>query len=222
VRTFDRLFADAALLIERGQHLRDCPPAEGGRWPVSVVLRADPASAKRLETAMCEVERCTGPGHFETGIAGSVHFTVRVLERYRETTSQGDEALRRYARAVRRAAGQVGEIELDLIGLTLAPGSVMVCAYPANENAVTFADLLGCELGADAWREAQLSRTVWYANILHFAADIAAPAQLIEWVGRRRELDLVRFRYEENARGRLMRPEVLATARTSRRRGPPR
>lgn len=87
-----------------------------------------------------------------------------MLERYRETTSQGDEALRRYARAMRRAAGQVGEIELDLIGLTLAPGSVMVCAYPANENADTFADLLRCELGADAWREAQLSRTIWYAK----------------------------------------------------------
>ena len=179
---------------------------------------------------MCEVERCTGPGHFETGIAGSVHFTVRVLERYRETTRHGDEALQRYARAMRRAAGQVGEIELDLIGLTLAPGSVMVCAYPVNENADAFADLLRCELGADAWREAQLSRTIWYANILHFAADIAAPAQLIEWVGSRRELDLgravidtadlVRFRYEENASGRLMRPGVLATARTSRRRGP--
>ena len=37
---------------------------------------------------MAEVEGLAGAGHFRTGIAGSVHFTVRVLERYREAVGR--------------------------------------------------------------------------------------------------------------------------------------
>ena len=99
----------------------------------------------------------------------------------------------------------------------------MACAYPVDDNADRFMDLLKAELAEDAWREAGFRRDIWYANILHFAADIAQPAELIEWVGQRRELDLgrtvintaelVRFRYEDDAQGRLMRPELLASVR---------
>ena len=53
--TFDRLFAEAVPLIEPGLHERHSPPVEaGGRWPVSVVLRPDHASADRLERAMTQ------------------------------------------------------------------------------------------------------------------------------------------------------------------------
>ena len=58
----------------------------------------------------------------------------------------------------------------------------MVCAHPVDDNADRFMDLLKDELGDDAWREAGFRRDIWYANILHFAADIARPAELIEWV----------------------------------------
>jgi hypothetical protein len=224
VTTFDRLFAEAVTPIQQDLHQRESPPVERGRWPVSVVLRPDHASAERLEHQMTQVEKLAGPGHFRTGITGSVHLTVRVIERYREAVGEDDEAVQRYARAMSRAAGQVEAIELDHIGLTLAPGSVMVCASAVDDNADKFTDLLKDELGADAWREAGFSRDIWYANILHFAGDIAQPAELIEWVVQRRELDLgravidtaelVRFRYEDGAQGRLMRPEVLAAART--------
>jgi len=173
---------------------------------------------------MVEVERLAGPGHFRTGIAGSVHFTVRVLERYREAIGEDYAAVRRYAREISRATREVGEIELDLVGITLTPGSVMVCAHPADDNADRLMDLLADEVGDDAWREAGPRRDIWYTNILHFAADIAQPTELIEWVAQRRGLDLgravmdtaelVRFRYEEGTHGRLMRPEVLAAART--------
>jgi hypothetical protein len=222
--TFDRLFAQGAPLILQGLHQREGPPVAGGRWPVGVVLRPDHASAKRPERAMTEVEKLAGPGHFRTGIADSVHFTVRVLERYRDAVGEDDEAAQRYARAMSRAAAGVEAIGLDLVGLTLAPGSVMACAHPVDDNADTFMDLLEDELGADAWREAGFRREIWYANLLHFAADIAQPAELIEWVSQQRALDLgravidiaelVRFRYEDGAQGRLMRPEVLAAART--------
>jgi len=170
---------------------------------------------------MSEAELYVGSGHFRTGIAGSVHFTVRALEPYREAAGDGDEAVLRYARAMSRAAGSVGTIELDLVGLTLTPGSVMVCARPVDCNADRFMDLLTDELAEDAWFEAGLRRDIWYSNILHFATDIAHPAELVEWVADRRDLDLGhamidsaelwRFHYEDGAHGQLMRPEVLAS-----------
>ena len=151
VNAFDRLFAEAAPLIQQGRHHRDSPPVAGGRWPVSVVLRPDHVCAEGLEQTMTEVEGLAGTGHFRTGIAGSVHFTVRVLEGYREVGGEDDDAVRRYARAMSRAAGEVGAIELGLVGLALAPGSVMACACPVDDNADTFMDLLTDELGDDAW-----------------------------------------------------------------------
>jgi len=221
LKTFDRLFAEAMPLIQQGLHQRESPPVDGGRWPVSVVLRPDHASAQRLEQAMAEAEAYAGSGHFRTGTADSVHFTVRALELYRETVNE--EAVRRYAEALRRAARDVEPIELDLVGFTLAPGSVMACAYPVDDNAGRFMDRLKDQLGADAWHEAGFSRDIWYASILHFAADIAQPAELITWVAQRRDLDLgrividtcelVRFLYEDDVQGRLMRPEVLASVR---------
>jgi hypothetical protein len=223
--TFDRLFAEAVPLVRQGMHQRETPPVEGGRWPVSIVLRPDHPSATRLETLMTEVESYAGPGHFRTGIAGSVHFTVRVLERYRETAGEQDGAVRRYADAMARATREVESIEMELVGFTLAPGSVMVCAHPVDENGDRLMDLLNDELKDDGWREAGFRRDIWYANILHFATDIARPEELISWVAQRREVDLgratmdtaelVRFRYEDGPSGRLMRPEVLACTRTA-------
>ena len=220
---FDRLYAEAVPLIEHGRHQRDRPPIEGGRWPVSVVLRPDPDLAQRLEQAMAEVEGLAGRRHFRTGIAESVHFTVRVLEGYREAAGEKDEVVQRYAQAVGRAARQVDTVELDLVGLTLTPGTVMACAHPVDDRADIFMDLLTDELGDDAWYAAGFRRDIWYANILHFAAEIAQPVALVEWVAQRRDLDLgsvvidtaelVRFRYEDGEQGRLMRPEVLASVR---------
>lgn len=163
---------------------------------------------------MNQAEAYAGPGHFRTGTADAVHFTVRALELYRETVD--DQAVRRYAEALGRAARGVGPIALDLVGLTLAPGSVMVCAQPVDDHADRLAQRLREELGDDAWREAGCERDIWYASILHFAADIAAPSELVEWVAQRRDLDLgrtvtntaelVRFRYEDGPAGRLMCP----------------
>ena len=171
VTTFDRLFDEAAPLIQQGLHQRDTPPIEGGRWPVSVVLRPDQASAERLEQVMGEVEA----------------------------------------------------IELELVGMTLTPGTVMVCAHPVDDSASRFMHLLKEQLGADAWYEAGFRRDIWYANLLHFAADIAQPAGLIEWVEACRQLDLGRmvldtaelwrFHYEDGTDGRVMRPAVLARTR---------
>jgi len=223
VSAFDHLFAEAVPLIRQGLHKRDTPPVEGGRWPVSVVLRPDQASARRLEQVMAEAETLAGPGHFRTGIASSLHITVRALEGYREAAAGDDDVVQRYALAMSRAARQVEAIELDLVGMTLTPGTIMVCAHPVDDSADTFMDALKDQLGADAWYEAVFRRDIWYANLLHFAADIAQPAGLIEWVEERRQLslgrmvldtaELWRFRYEDGADGRVMRPTFLARSR---------
>jgi len=223
VNAFDQLFADAVPLIMQGLHQRDTPPIEGGRWPVSVVLPADQASATRLQREMAEVEVLAGPGHFRTGIARSMHVTVRALEGYRHAAAQDDEVVQRYALAMNRAALQAEVIELELIGLTLTPGTVMVCGHPIDDSADRFTDLLKEQLGADAWYEAGFRRDIWYANLVHFAADIAEPAGLIEWVAARRQLnlgrlvldtaELWRFHYEDGTDGRVMRPTVLARSR---------
>jgi hypothetical protein len=222
LRTFDRLFAESAPLVLQRLHQRERPPVDGGRWPVSVVLRPDQVVARGLEQAMVEAEVYAGPGHFRTGAADSVHFTVRALELYRESLDDG--AVRRYEAALRRAVRDLGPVGLDLVGLTLAAGSVMVCAHPVDQNAATLMGRLSDELGDDAWREAGLDRNIWYATLIHFATDIVEPSGLVEWVAQRRELnlgrtvmdsaELVRFRYEDGPAGRLMRPEVLATAGT--------
>jgi hypothetical protein len=231
MKAFDRLFDEAAPLIRQGLHQRDSPPVEGGRWPVSVVLPADQASATRLGTEMAEVEVLAGPGHFRTGIGGSMHVTVRTLEGYRHAAAQDDEVVRRYALAMNRAALQAEVIELELIGLTLTPGTVMVCGHPFDDSADRFTELLKEQLGADAWYEAGFRRDIWYANLVHFAADIAQPAGLVEWVAARRQLnlgrmvldtaELWRFHYEDGTDGRVMRPAVMARTRMGRLGGSP-
>jgi len=100
VKAFDQLFAEAVPLIQQGLHQRDTPPVEGGRKPVSVVLRPNQASAARLEQALDEAAALAGPGHFRTGNAGSLHITVRALEGYREAAAGDDEVVQRYANLV--------------------------------------------------------------------------------------------------------------------------
>jgi len=63
---------------------------------------------------------------------------VRAPEGYREAAAEDDEVVQRYALAMSRAAQQVEAIELDLVGMTLTPGTVMVCAHPVGDSADRF------------------------------------------------------------------------------------
>lgn len=44
---FDRLFARGERAVRSGTHYRDTPPADGGRWGISVVLLPDAAGSRR-------------------------------------------------------------------------------------------------------------------------------------------------------------------------------
>jgi hypothetical protein len=186
---FDRLFRDSRPAVLAGRHLRETPPVEGGpRFGLSVVLRPDPDTAKRLQEVGAEAQTAAGGGHWPSGDADLVHFTVRTLETHRATVAGDDPALSRYVTALRRSGR--GPIRLRLTGLTLTTTGVMACATPADDAADGFAWTLAEELGADGWFEAGLRRDIWYAMLLHFAGPLRSPRRLIDWVTARRRLDL--------------------------------
>ena len=203
-----------------GEHAREEPPVDGGRWPVSVVFLPDPRAGARLDDVSHQAAGIAGAGHWRSGALGFSHVTVRALEHHRQHIDDDDAAVGRYAQAVRAAARRCGPVQLHLNGLTLAPGSVMACAQPVDRQADRFRTVLAEELGPDGWREAELPpRDIWYVTLLHFAADIPDPERLVAWVDQHRELDLgpvtldwvalVRFIHvEEPTLG--MRPTVLA------------
>ncbi|TCC53752.1 hypothetical protein E0H75_08750 [Kribbella capetownensis] len=217
---FDDLFTTAAPLIARGDHQRDEPPREGGRWPVSVVLRppTDSDLAQRLDAVTTEAAELAGPGHWQTGQLGSAHLTVRALEGYRATIAPDDPAIERYLAAVRRATA--GLTRFRVTGLTLTPGSVMACAIPLDGAADAFLDRFATELGPDDWFERpHCRRDIWYLNLLHFTSEIPNPLKLIDWVAERRTTtigeieiaapELVHFCLQDGDRAH-MRPIVRA------------
>lgn len=217
--SFDRLFYDAVPNILAGDHQRDTPPVDGGRWPVSVLLMPSRPVAARLDEITRELTEIAGPRHFLTGTQDYVHFTVRALERYRAAIAPDDPFVRRCATAMAAAARRCLPVRLRVTGLTLTAGTVMACAEPLDGEAWHFMSVLGEELAEDGWFEAGFRRDIWYLNLLHFAADLADPVALVEYVAARRAFDLgecvtdwsylVRFEHVPNTG---MRPVLLSQA----------
>ncbi|GAA0951744.1 hypothetical protein GCM10009554_53710 [Kribbella koreensis] len=216
-------------MIAQGNHTRDTPPEEGGRWPVSVVLRppADSPLSRTLDQLTAEAAAlANGPdagadGHWQTGQLGSAHLTVRALELYRPTVDPDEPAIKRYLSAMERAA--TGPARVEVTGLTLTRGTVMACAVPLDDQADLFMDRLKDELGDDAWHELPDGRRdIWYLNLVHFTTGIPDPGRLIDWVRARQDTafgevvidraELVRFWHAPGGSRPYMRPEVLGSA----------
>lgn len=222
---FDQLFAEAVPLVDGGKHQRDTPPEEGGRWPVSVVLRPpiDGALSLRLDALTAEAASIAGGGHWQTGQAGSAHLTVRALEYYRSVVEPDEPVIERYRAALERAASAVGPARIEVTGITLTPGTVMATAVPLDDRADLLMDRFKDELGDDAWMELGYGRRdIWYLNLLHFTTGIPSPAALINWVREHRSLplgeatirdaELVRFRHAPDGPRPFMRPHLIASA----------
>ncbi|WP_344221055.1 hypothetical protein [Kribbella sancticallisti] len=219
---FDQLFESAVPLISSGDHQRDAPPVEGGRWPVSVVLRPPAGGdlSRRLDEVTREAAALAGPGHWQTGQIGSAHLTVRALETYRSVVDPSEPVIRRYQSALKRAAVLAGPARVQVTGLTLTPGTVMASAVPLDAQADLLLDQFATELGPDGWYEQAERRDIWYVNLLHFTTDIPAPEDLIAWVKAYRSVslgevtidtvELVRFHHDPGERP-YMRPDVLAS-----------
>lgn len=189
--TFDRLFREGRRLVLEGRHRIDAPPAPPDeRWGPSVCLRPDPVAAATLDRVTTEALRYAGHGHWPTGASRSSHFTVRVLDRYRDDLTADRESVGPLVAAMRRAAVASGPLRLRLTGLTLTPASVMAAAEPEDGGPAAFAAALAHELGEHGWFEADVDRTIWYANLVHFTGPIADREALVEWVADRRQVDL--------------------------------
>ncbi|MEV8374259.1 hypothetical protein AB0P21_16065 [Kribbella sp. NPDC056861] len=222
--TFDQLFESAAPLIANGTHQRDTPPVEGGRWPVSVVLRppADSALSQTLDHLTAEAAALAGPGHWQTGQTSSAHLTVRALEYYRPVVDPDEPVIKRYQAAIERAAATAGPARIAVTGLTLTPGTVMASAEALDDQAPRLMSQLADELGDDGWHERDYGRDIWYFNLLHFTTDLPDPTQLIDWIRAHRTTDfgqvtidtveLVRFHHSPDGPRPFMRPEVLGAA----------
>jgi hypothetical protein len=217
------LYEGAVPLIAAGRHRRDTVPEEGGRWPVSVVLRpaADGLLSKRLDELTREAADLAGPGHWHTGLPGSAHLTVRALEWYRAVVDPAEPVIHRYRAAMERAAAGCGPARVEVVGLTLTDRTVMAAAVAVDDQADLFLDRLAEELGPDGWHEHPYGRRdLWYVNLIHFTTDIAEPAALIDWVAAHREhpigtetipaAELVRFHHTADPERPHMRPELLA------------
>jgi hypothetical protein len=188
---FDRLFDRGSAAILSGAHFVDVPPVKGGRWGLSCALVPEGRTARRLADVSAELLAVAGEGHWPTGALGAAHFTVRAIEVHREGLSPDDPLVARCAVAIERAAAAPSApVRIKLEGLTLTPSGVMVCAHPVDDAADVFAARLGAELGDDGWFEATYERDIWYATLLHFAADVRDPAALVDWVSARRRLPL--------------------------------
>ena len=219
---FDRLYDDAVPALLVGEHRRDQPPVDGGRWPVSVVAVPDRRTRELLAAVMAEAVVHAGPGHVETGRSDANHLTVRALEPYREAASPTDDATAQWLAAMAEVGRASAPVALRLTGVTLTVGGVMVQAEPLDDRPWELMRRLRAALGPLAWFEDQgHDRDIWYSSILHFAAPVLDPAGLIGWVGDNRSslshdvtidaLTLTRFRHRVDGARRHMAMEPWHT-----------
>lgn len=219
---FDRLFVEAVPALLAGEHRRDEPPVDGGRWPVSVVAVPDEQARDKMAGLMDEALVHAGPGHFETGRSDASHVTVRALEPYREAASATDEITGEWIAALDQVARTTAPVALRLTGVTLTTSSVLVQAEPVDDAPWELMRRLREALGPLAWFEDQWQeRDIWYSSILHFAAPVVDPAGLVGWAERSRKslghevtldsLTLTRFRHRAGGVRRHMAMEPWHT-----------
>lgn len=221
---FDRLMTAAVPAISSQTHRREAPPCDGGRWPVSAVLRpsADDPLLQGLSALTEECMAVAGPGHWWTGLPDAVHMTLRALEKFRESAAATDPAIHRYGRALERVCAETPPLEFALTGLTLTPSSIMACAVPLSDAADSLMDRYGPALREDAWLEGSSTwRDIWYLSLVHFAAPIPDPHRLINWMADRRDheigtfstgtTEIIRCHYVDDDHRPRMRLETLAS-----------
>ncbi|MFE7012780.1 hypothetical protein ACFVAQ_20160 [Streptomyces sp. NPDC057651] len=188
---FGALFERGREAVLAGAVQCQVPPVEGGnRWVMSVVMRPDAATARRIGEITREAMTVAGEEHWPTGTADSSHFTLRALEEHRESVPDGDARVSRYMAALRTAATVAGPVRLTLSGLTLTPGCVMLCAVPSGDGIERLYDAYADALGEDGWLEADFDRNIWYSTLVHFTRPLTNPQAVVDWVGERRELAL--------------------------------
>jgi hypothetical protein len=180
----------AAVLA--GQALLDVPPGPGGdRWGLSLDVRLDPGAEDRLHALAAEAGAMAGPGQWLTGARGSSHLTVAYLERAWREVGADDPAVRHVAGLLRPLVERAAPMRWRVTGLALAERGVLALAETVDEAPDRFRSALLGRLGEVGRAEAYYRRSVWWATLVHFAAPLADPAALVDWVDERAVLDPV-------------------------------
>ncbi len=176
--------------VRAGTHQRDARPQPGGRWGAAVVLRPDAGCRRRLGPVAVAADVAAGGGHWRTGAADTVHVTVRALAGHRPDLRGDEPHVRRWASALQRAAAVCPALTVRFTGIGLSPAGVIAHAEPDDRAADRFAAVLLDELGEDGRLEAEYTRDLWYATLVHFTGPILDPQRLIGWVAARRTREL--------------------------------
>jgi hypothetical protein len=184
----------AAVLA--GRELLDVPPGPGStRWGLSLDVRLDPAAEQHLDALATEASAPAGPGQWLTGARGSSHLTVTYLERAWREVGPDDEAVLRYAALAAALAAGTPPLRWRVTGLSLADRGVLAIAEPVDAGPGAFRAAVLEHLGGLGAEEDGYRGSSWWATLVHFAAPVADPAALVDWVD-----------------ARLSLPPVLATA----------
>lgn len=192
-RTFDQLCAPGYEAVCTGSHVQGGPPAEGGRWGLSVIASLDPVAGGLLDRWASQAGALAGEKHWRTGATGAAHVTVRALQQHRAGVDARDPFAARCAGAVVRAATGAGPVVFEVRGLAISPACVLACLYPVDDAAGRLAGAVRRELGPDdGWLEESYTRTIWYSSLLHFTGGIDDAQGLAQWVRTRRDIDPVR------------------------------
>jgi hypothetical protein len=190
---FDALTARGRAAVLGGSARFERPPADGEqRWGTSVLLRPDEESAARIGQLTAEAMAVAGPRHWPTGTADSSHFTLCAVEDHRDPVPTEDAPAARWLTALHTAAAGLGPVALQLTGVALSPGGVLLRTEPHEDTMDRLYRAYRKELGPAAWYETGPGRDIWHATLVHFREPPRQPQALVDWVAERRELDLGR------------------------------
>ncbi|MBE1565183.1 hypothetical protein [Nonomuraea africana] len=178
-RFMDFCAAGRAALLE-GRATFDRPPVEGAtRWGAAAVLRPEGEVLDRLAELAAEAGPVVGAGHWVHDRA-ALHLTLRSLEPYRQVVRERGD----YGAALAAAAEGLPPVRVELRGVAAHRGGMLVWGAPADVTLVTLQKRFAHELGAASAFESW-ERDIWYVSVVHFAAPVAAPEEIVAWCGER-------------------------------------
>lgn len=130
----------AAESVRRGDYSPDVVPVTGGsRWGLSLVALPEPAIARRLAKTALALSGAASNRHVAYQ-PNDIHITVRSLEGHEHQVSE--ETVTNYLSRIRRLTENLGEIQVDVRGLSATRGGVIACGYPNDTLVILRSRLL--------------------------------------------------------------------------------